>query len=240
MPSPKDEARPCWYCQKRPATEKYTHAGRTKMVCATCLDRLEVQDELEEGSIHIDELTERGQSDEALACLDAFGEANRHRDHDRWLARSVAKYRAFILHRAGRYAEALHAYEAVEQLGFENVTDRWAHGLAKARTLQGLGKHKEALAVFEDAFSHQEPRFAGSAPYFFDVLVELSKKLGRPVDEKWRSVAAAAAEDYGIEMPVRDSLGKTMLAIRKITRKMPPRRAREWQQKQKEAKGDEP
>jgi tetratricopeptide (TPR) repeat protein len=238
IPGPKDEARACWSCRKQPATERYTHKTIDEMVCATCLERLEVQDAFNDQLIHIGELERDERYDEALACLDAIWEANRHRDHDKWLARSITSHREFILHLAGRYTEALQASEAVARLGFQNVTYRWSHGLAKARTLEALGRHEEALAAFEDAFSHQEPRFAGDTAYYFNVLVELSEKLGRPVDEKWRSVAAGAAEDYGIEMPVRDSLGKSMLALRKITRKMLPKRAREW--KKNEPDDDEP
>ncbi|MDC3953038.1 hypothetical protein [Polyangium jinanense] len=197
-------------------------------VCATCLDRLEVQDAFEYKGLAIIKLMSRDQYDEALASWDAFEEANRHRDHDGWLARSVARDRAFILYEAGRYEEALQAAETVAQLGFENVTYRWAHGSEKARILQALGRHREALAAFEDAFSHQDPRYVAAAPYFFPHLVELSENVGQPVDEKWRRVAEAGAEDFAVEMPVRDSLGESMRALAEMTQEMPSKRKREW------------
>ncbi|MDC3983799.1 hypothetical protein [Polyangium jinanense] len=166
--------------------------------------------------------------DEALACLDAFEQENRHRDHDGWLARSVASEREFILYEAGRYEEALQACEAVARLGFENVTDRWSNGSAKALNLQALGRHREALETFEEAFSHQDPRYASAIPYYLPTLVELSENVGQPVDEKWRRVAEAGAEDFAVEMPVRDSLGESMRALAEMTRGMPSKREREW------------
>lgn len=50
-----------------------------------------------------------GRYEDALACLAAALEANSHRNHDKWLARSVARDRMMILVDAGRYAEALEA-----------------------------------------------------------------------------------------------------------------------------------
>ncbi|HVK68631.1 MAG TPA: hypothetical protein VM694_29430 [Polyangium sp.] len=202
------------------------------MVCATCLDRLEVQEAFEYKGLAIDKLVSRDQYDEALARWDAFEDANRHRDHDGWLGRSVARQREFILYEAGRYEEALQACEAVAQLGFENVTDRWSNGSAKALNLQALGRHREALSAFEEAFSHQDPRYASSIPYYLPTLVELSENLGQPVDEKWRRVAEAGAEDFAVEMPVRDSLGESMRALAQMTQGMPSKREREWKAKQ--------
>ena len=227
MQPPSEKPQPCWSCEKREATHSYTCAGRTVRVCATCLDRLEVQEAFEYKGLDINKLMRREQYDEALASWEAFEEANRHRDHDGWLARSVARDRAFILHEAGRYTEALQASEAVAQLGFENVTARWGHGSAKARTLQALGRHREALAAFEEAFSHQDPRYASSIPYYLPLLVELSEGAGQPVDEKWRSAAEAGAEDFAVEMPVRDSLGESMRALAEMTQGMPSKAKRE-------------
>ncbi|MDI3283848.1 hypothetical protein [Polyangium sp. 15x6] len=203
-----------------------------EILCANCLDRMAVQDAIEDKTIYLYELATGGQSDEALACLDAIWEANRHRDRDGWLARSVAWTREFILYQAGRYTEALQASDAVAQHGFENVTYRWSHGSAKAHTLQALGRHREALEVFEEAFSHQDPTYASGIRYYLPRLVELSKNLGQPVDEKWRRVAEAAAEEYAVDMPVRDSLEESMLALAEMTRELPSKREREWRRKQ--------
>ncbi|WP_136970731.1 hypothetical protein [Polyangium sorediatum] len=170
--------------------------------------------------------------DEALACLDAFEQANHSRDHDGWLARSVASEREHILHEAGRYEEALQVSEAVAQLGFENVTYRWSHGGSKARILQALGKDREALTAYEEAFHHQDPRYASAIPYYLPMLVELSENVGLPVDETWRSVAEAGAEDFAVELPVRDSLGESMRALAEMTQGMPSKREREWKAKQ--------
>ncbi|MDC3961422.1 hypothetical protein [Polyangium jinanense] len=227
MPSP-EKPQPCSFCEKRAATNTYTRAGRTIEVCATCLDRLEVQEALEYKTLDTIELMKSERYDEALAQVDAFAKANRHRDHDGWMARSIAAERAYILYAAGRYEEALQASEAEAQLGFENITYRWSYGLGKARTLQALGRHREALEAFEEAFSHQEPKFLAHAAYYFDVLVELSEDLGQPVDEKWRRVAEAVAEDFAVEMPVRDSLGESMRALAEMTREMPSKAEREW------------
>src|SRR5262249_34667948 len=114
MPSTNEPSQTCSLCNKRPATVRYKHATTkdaiSEMVCMTCLDRLEVQEAY--GYKYRDfiiPLQRNERYDEALACLDAFLEANRHRDHDQWLVRSVARDRALILLFAGRYAEAEHA-----------------------------------------------------------------------------------------------------------------------------------
>ncbi|MDI1480268.1 hypothetical protein [Polyangium sp. y55x31] len=209
--------------------QRYTRGKMDEMLCASCLDRMAVQDAIEDKFIYMYELATSERSDQALDCLNAIWEANRHRDHTGWLARSVASTRAFILHQAGRYTEALQASEAVAQLGFENVTARWAYGDARARNLRALGRHREALETFEEAFSHQDSMYVSSAPYYFDTLVELSKNLGQPVHEKWRSVAEAVAEEFAVEMPVRNSLGESMRALAEMTRDMPSKAQREWQ-----------
>ena len=229
MHSLPDRSLTCWFCKKKAAEVKYTDRSgiRTESVCATCLDRLEVQDAFEHKVLETFELEEREQYDEIIAIVDTFHEANRHRDHDGWLARSIASHRACLLWQAERYAESLAACEVRERLGFDNVTDRWALGVAKAQALEGLERHQEALAAFEEAFSHQDPRFVSDARYFLDSLVEFSANAGQPVHEKWRSVARAVAEEYGVEMPVRDSLGESILALHEMTRDMLPVRARD-------------
>ncbi len=174
----------------------------------------------------------------ALAAVDAFWDANCHRDHDKWLERTIADHRAFIFWLAGRHTEALQACERREQLGFERVCDRWSHAYSVALSLGALGRHKEALAVFEEAFSHQDPRYFSALPYHFRSLVKLSRKAGQPVNEKWRSVAMDAAEEFAIKMPARKTLAETLLALTKKTERMPSKRTREWEQEQ--AKKHEP
>src|SRR5262245_16988621 len=138
MQSPNDEPQPCWSCKKRPATAKYTRANISEMLCATCLDRMAVQDAIEDRLRHINDLESREQYDEALACLDEILEANRHLDHEKWLARSIAMHRAHILFDAGRYAEAEQACKTWAELGFEDVWYRWMHGSLTAQTLDAL------------------------------------------------------------------------------------------------------
>ncbi|MDC3961426.1 hypothetical protein [Polyangium jinanense] len=225
-----DENHPlCWFCKKQPATVRYVHPQFNEMVCATCLDRLEVQDTYEQKwAHHILELERQERYDEMLACIDEFLAANRHRDHDKWLARSVARDRTMVLFEAGRYAEAEKAWEAWAQLGFPNVTDRWFNGSVKASILQAFGRHRDALAAFEEAFSHQDPMYASAIPYYLPTLVKFSENAGQPVDEKWRRVAEAGAEDFAVEMPVRDSLGESMRALAEMTQGMPSKAEREW------------
>jgi tetratricopeptide (TPR) repeat protein len=221
MQFPNDQPQPCWFCKKRPATVKYTHRSSTltEMVCATCLDRLEVQEAFEyKFKDIIIPLEENEQYDEALACLDAFLEANRHRDHDQWLARSIASHRANILFDAGRYAEAEHACEAWAELGFDDVWVRWWHRTVTAQTLDALGRSREGLAVLEDALTHQDPKHLPTARGYLEKLAEISEKLGQPVDPKWRTLAQEVAEWYGVEMPKHESLGKAILELAEAIR----------------------
>ena len=210
----------CSFCKQRPATAKYTRAGRTEMVCATCVDRLEVQDAFERKARDIfDDPVMNEQYDEAIACLDAFLEVNRHRDHDKWLARSIASARSLILFDAGRYAEAEHACEAWAELGFADVGERWEHGFETARTLDALGRTREGLAVLEDALSYRDPKYVPGAWSHLVKLAELSEKLGQPVDPKWRSLAEEVAGSCGVEMPKHESLGKAIHELAEALRK---------------------
>jgi tetratricopeptide (TPR) repeat protein len=220
MQSPNEETQPCWSCKKQPATEKYTRAGRTVMLCATCLDRMAVQDAIDDSILHIVDLENREQYDEALACLDEILEANRHRDHEKWLARSIALQRANILFDAGRYAEAEQACKAWAELGFADVWYRWFHGSVTAQTLDALGRSQEGLAVLEDALSYRDPKYVPGALGYLQKLAEISEKLGQPVDPKWRSLAEESAAWYGVEVPKHESLGKAILELAETIRKM--------------------
>jgi tetratricopeptide (TPR) repeat protein len=223
MQSPNENPQPCWSCKKRPATEKFTFATTretiSEMVCATCLDRLEVQDAFEHRFSHIVDLELNEQYDDALACLDAFMEANRHRDHDKWLARSIAMHRSRILFDAGRYAEAEQVCEAWAELGFADVRERWMHGRQTAETLDALGRSREGLAILEDALSYRDPKEVPGASSHLAKLAEISEKLGQPVDPKWRSLAEESAAWYRVEMPKHKSLGKAILKLSKAIRR---------------------
>ncbi|UQA61682.1 hypothetical protein [Polyangium aurulentum] len=220
--SPAEEPKLCWLCGKNEATEPYALSKQTEMICATCLERRRARDALEDRLIYITNLEYDRRYDAALACLDEILEANRHRDHDLWLARSIAMLRSSILFNAGRYAEAEKACEAWAQLGFRNIHDRWMHAFEKAQTLNALGRPREALAVVEDGLGHQDPRYIEAAMLLLTPLVRLSKKLGQPVDPKWRGLAEAWARHHEIDMPVGDSLEKTILELQKIYRARKP------------------
>jgi len=129
----------CAFCQKVPATETYTHKSVNLLACAPCLERRNVRDALDDQLPQVFDLERRCQYDEALACLDIILEANRHRDHDGWLARTIAHHRAAILFEAGRYAEAEEAYRAWAQLGFVEGWERWMHALETAHTFERKG-----------------------------------------------------------------------------------------------------
>lgn len=227
MQSSNDEPVLCSICKQQSATEEYTRVGHTEKVCATCLDQQKARAAIEEGMLYIFPLEMREQYDEALAYLDAIEAANRHLDHDRWMARSIAMHRSDILFDAGRYEEAERACEAWAQLGFATVDHRWMHGFVTARTLEALGRPREALAALEEALSHRDRRFLPSATHVLAALVELSEKLGQAVDAKWLGLAEEIADCYGVEMPVRESVGASILALDEITRSMHPKRLRE-------------
>jgi tetratricopeptide (TPR) repeat protein len=237
MQSPNDAPRLCWFCKKRPATEKYIRKTITELVCATCLDRLLVQDALEDRFLHIVDLERNERYDEALACLDEVLEANRHRDHDKWLARSVANHRALLLFEAGRYADGEKACDVWAQLGFADVGERWSHGFEAARTLDALGRPREALAALEDALSYRDPKDLPGARGPLALLAELSDKLGQPVDPKWESLAKALAKRFRTELPVADSLGKAILELAEITRGKQPKFPHEWEKDEAEGNG---
>ena len=88
---------------------------------------------MEWGMLDLLKSTTQERYDKILAWIDAFDEANRHRDHDGWMARSVASSRALFLWEAERYEESLIACDIVEQLGFEDAWCRFAARSARAR-----------------------------------------------------------------------------------------------------------
>jgi tetratricopeptide (TPR) repeat protein len=171
-------------------------------------------------------LVDEERFDEVLAWLDAFENANRHRDHDGWLARSIASHRELTLWQAERYEEALIACDIREKLGFENITDKWALASSRAHNYEGLGRHDEALAVFEKAFREQDPRYLSGARYYLRPLVEYATNAGKPVDESWREVVQNVANEYEVEMPVRETLAETILALYELTENKPSKRQR--------------
>ena len=213
MQSTNEQSQPCERCEERPATARYTRKNLSMMLCAPCLDRMTVQEAYENRLRHIGDLEIRGQYDEALACLDEILEANCDRDHERWLARSIARDRAIILRDAGRYAEAEQACKAWSDLGITDVGERWMYGDVTTSTLDALGRPREGLAVLEDALSYRDPKDVPGAWAYLRDLAKLSEKLGQPVDSKFRSLAVETAAANGVEMPQHESLGKAILEI---------------------------
>jgi tetratricopeptide (TPR) repeat protein len=229
----------CWYCNKRPATTRYTNrSGKlSELVCDPCLDLLQMQEAFEWGIVDTFKLEDEERYDEILAWLDAFEEAHRHRDQGGWLKRSVAGHRQLVLWQAGRYDEALEACDVIEQLGFRDITDRWALAASRARNYEGLERHAEALAVFEAAFREQDPRYLAGARYWMRLLPEFSENAGKPVDESWREVVQNVADEFEVEVPVRPTLGETILALFELTEGKPSKRQRESQKKQAAEEG---
>ena len=227
MQLPKNESPLCAHCQKKPAVKRYTRKTFSQMVCATCFDRWSVQEVLEDEMLHILDLEHAKKYDEALACLDAILEANRDRDHDGWLANSVALSRSSILFDAGRYAEAEQAYSEWAQIGFIDLWRRQMHALGLAKTLEALGRDREAVAVLENVLGHEEPKDLPLALTVLIELVRISDKLDLPVDSKWLRIAEAAAGCYGVDLPARDSPGEAIVALGEVTRGRQPKRPSE-------------
>lgn len=217
------EKRPlCAFCGKKPATEKYDPIGHTEMVCAACFDRYDVQDAVQRELYSVLELAHRGKYEEALAGFDPILERYRHRDHDGWVANSVALQRASILSDLGRYEEAEQAYRAWAQIGFVDLWRRQLHALGLAKTLEALGRDREAVPVLENVLGKEEPKDLVLALSVLHELVRLSEKIGQPVDRKWLRIARAAAKYYGVDMPVHDSLLQTIISLERTIRLMPP------------------
>jgi len=220
----------CSFCKERPAVERYTRKTIDAMLCERCLDRMAVQDALDDSFLHIVELERNERYDEALACMDSILEENRHRDHDHWLARSVASHRALVLWQAGRLEEAEKACDAWAELGFADLWGRNQHASQKALILEELGRHAEGVTLLEDALSYRDPKYLPDARHLLAKLAELSEKLGQPVDPKWRRLAEKVARRFRTELPIRDTLGESLIALREITLDVEPKRPHEWKQ----------
>ena len=224
-----DAITPCWSCNKRPATTRYTNqTGKlSELVCEPCLDLLRLQEAFGRGVLACYEWDVNEQYDEILAWLDTFEKENRHRDVDQWLAQEVAAHRAYVHWEAKRYAELLAACEQRDSFGYDYLWNRWFMTDLKAQALGGLGRHAEALAVFEEAFRQQDPRLVTCARSHLQTLVQCSTNVGKPVDESWRELAQRIAEHYHVEFPDRPTLAESMSALYEMTKTDEERRASE-------------
>jgi tetratricopeptide (TPR) repeat protein len=218
MQVPDEEPRMCDTCKERPATERYAWATSeksiTEMLCARCHDMAVAFTAIQFDPVLIDlhgrEYHGEDVYDDVLARLDEILEANRHRDHDQRLVRSVALQRACALDEAGRYAEALQACEAWAEVGFNDASDRQLYRNVKAQALHGLGRSREGLALLEDALACRDPQDPRIAKWDLEKLARISEELRQPVDPKWRSLVQ---ELYGVEVPEHEPLGKAILSL---------------------------
>jgi tetratricopeptide (TPR) repeat protein len=205
----------CRRCGKRPASTTFTNrtGAWSERACEFCFDRFALEDAMGWGIVDASPLVEAERWDDILAWLDELLAANRHRDHDGWLARSVASHRELTLWQAGRFEEALAACDVVDQLGFEDDWYRYAAGSSRASVLESLGRHAEALAVFEEASRYHDPRAFQSLGHLMVRAVEYSANASQPVNESWREVAQNVATHYGVEFPVRPTLAESITEL---------------------------
>jgi tetratricopeptide (TPR) repeat protein len=215
--TPNDDQQVCAFCEEQPAIEAYKLGdGRTLMVCAACNVRQKERDALESRFHHVLTLPD-DQDDEALACLDEILRANRDNDHDRSMARRVAWTRVWILSEAGRYADAEQALNAWAQLGFANVGERLLHARATAENLHAQGRTQEAVQCLEEGLGHAAPPQLPTAFLILEDLVQMSEKLGQPIDPKWQGLAEAGAKEWGFDLPdwkeKGSSLGEAILEM---------------------------
>ncbi len=59
-------------------------------------------------------------------------------------------------HEGGRYAEVEQAFDAWAQLGFRNAMERYMYAMGTRQRLELAGRDREALAILEDALSHED------------------------------------------------------------------------------------
>jgi len=227
MRLPNSEPLLCTVCENRPAIKNYTYKAGSEAVCTTCFDRLTVQDVLEDKLNHVLALERRRQYDEALACLDTVLEANRYRDHDGWLANSIAHHRSSILFDAGRYAEAEQAHKEWARIGFIDHWRRQMHALGLAKTLEVLGRDREAVPVLENVLGDEDSDDLPMALTVLTELVRISDKLALQVNPKWLSVAEAVAKHHDVDLPTDGSPGQAILALEEAVRGKQPKRPSE-------------
>lgn len=219
--APENEQDLCWLCGRVPSEVAYRSGESERRVCRPCLDRLTVQDAYEGQLIHLDALEKAGRTDDALACLDAILESNRERDHDGWLARSIASHRALTFSLAGRHSDAERALHDRAKLGFADAWDRYEHGLAKSRTLEALHRDDDAAAALTEALEHEDARYYPTAIALMSRLAALLEKLGRPMPAGWMNRAHAAAAHHGIQVPTGDSPAQILSTLLRALRSLP-------------------
>lgn len=222
MHSPEEKPLLCASCEERPAVKRYARGGLDEMLCASCFERWDVKDAYEGKILHISDLEAAGKYDDAIDCLNTILEANRDRDHDGWLARSVAHHRVLVFLDANRYPEALQACGAWANLGFTDLSERWQHATATGHALEGLGRDAEALAALEASLDYDvdydDERDLPTALGVLTELARFSEKLAEPLDPRWLRIAGAVAKRHGVEMPTDGSPARAILVLEEILR----------------------
>ncbi|MEZ4307638.1 MAG: hypothetical protein R3F14_06280 [Polyangiaceae bacterium] len=177
-----------------------------------------MQDALEDKLLHILGLARRRQYDDALTCLESILNANRNRDHDGWLSNSVALQRASILFDAGRYSEAEQVYNDWSRLGFVDVWRRQMHALGLSKTLEALGRDREAMAALEAVLGNDDPDDPSLTLSALTNLVRISDKLTLPLNPEWLRIAEAIAKHHGVVMPSGHAPAGAILALEELLR----------------------
>lgn len=224
----------CQRCHRLEPTTHFVLADETILICNQCHALLTLEDDLDRQYIEAARLQCDGKYDEALQWLDAYFQANQHRDQEQWLARAVASSRASILLQAARYAdesrfgEVEQACNAWEAIGFDNVGQRYAHASIKAEAIAEEGRREDARAILEAALQYRDPAELPAVRFLLAQLAELAEQLGEPVKEQWRPLAKAVARRFRVELPEAETLGLSILKLRDITQELVPKRPDEW------------
>ena len=106
----------------------------------------------------------------------------------------------------------------IAQTGFIDVWRRRLHALGLAKTLEAMGRDREAAAVIEDVLGHDDPNDLPLALIILAELARLSEKLALPVDSKWLRLAEAVAKYHDVGMPTDGSPAKAILDLEGIIR----------------------
>jgi len=98
------------------------------------------------------------------------------------------------------------------------------HALGLAKTLEALGRDREAVPALENVLGHEDSDDLPLALTVLTELVRISDKLALPVDAKWLRIAEAVASHNGVEMPTDASPAKAILVLQETVRGEQPKR----------------
>jgi tetratricopeptide (TPR) repeat protein len=137
----------------------------------------------------VERLSSERRYDEALSCLDRFIDDHRASPELPDLKRTFAARRASLLSQAGRFADALAAWNERAFLGLRYSSDAYEVALGRSICHIGMGAPREAIKILEVTLDRADPAHLTTIQTLIEKLTEAYTTLNEPLPQRWRKMA---------------------------------------------------